>query len=110
MQRRNAAQHSNAWLKLRKHIFTTPSAEGLRFVAEILAIRHFQTLIGERARLMGIPVADPFVIACACVHQGTVVTEEQFRANAAKIRDVCAHFQIPCTNPEGFMQALDWSF
>jgi hypothetical protein len=110
MQRGNAAQHTNAWLKSRKQIFTTPSAEELRFVTEILAIRHFQTLIGERQRLMGIPVADPFVIACARVRQGTVVTEEQFKENAAKIPNVCAHFQIPCINLEGFMQALGWNF
>jgi hypothetical protein len=110
MQRGNAAQHTNAWLKSRKHIFTTPSAEEMRFVSEILAIRHFQTLIGERQRLIGIPVADPFVIACARVHRGTVVTEEQGKENAAKIPNVCAHFEIPCTNLEGFMQALGWSF
>lgn len=110
MQRGNSSQHTNDWLKVRKQIFITPSADELRFVAEILAIPHFQALIGERQRLMGIPVADPFVIACAKVKGGTVVTEEQLKKNAAKIPNVCAHFRIPCMNLEQFMQQLGWQF
>jgi hypothetical protein len=110
MQRGNAAQHTNDWLKLRKGIFTTPGPDELRFVAEILAIPHFQALIGERQRLMGTPVADPFVIACAKVKGGTVVTEEQLKPNAAKIPNVCAHFNIPCMNLEQFMRQQGWQF
>lgn len=82
MQRGNAAQHTNAWLKLRKQMFTTPGPDELRFVAEILAIPHFQALIGERQRLMGTPVADPFVIACAKV-KGVPLSQ---RNNSSRMR------------------------
>jgi Domain of unknown function (DUF4411) len=110
MQRGNTAQHTNEWLKTRKQIFTTPTAPELMFVAEILKIPHFQSLIGERQRLMGTPVADPFVIACAKVNVGTVVTEEQLKPNAAKIPNVCRHFGIPCVDLEGFMRQRGWTF
>jgi hypothetical protein len=63
-----------------------------------------------KARLTGTPVADPFVIACAAVRNGAVVTEEKFKQNAAKIPNVCAHFQVDCIDLEGFMRAVVWSF
>lgn len=110
MERGNPDQYTNEWLKERKEIFTIPSAAELRFVAEIFKISHFQALIGEQQRLKGTPVADPFVIACAKINQGTVVTEERFKPNAAKIPNVCQHFQIPCIDLEKFMQQQDWSF
>ncbi|PPD34119.1 MAG: hypothetical protein CTY18_08870 [Methylomonas sp.] len=110
MERGNPDQYTNEWLKERKEIFTIPSAAELRFVAEIFKISHFQALIGEQQRLKGTPVADPFVIACAKINQGTVVTEEQFKPNAAKIPNVCQHFKIPCIDLEKFMQQQSWSF
>jgi len=110
MQRGNPAQHTNAWLEARKAIFRTPTIEELLVVAEILRIPHFQALIGERQRLKGTPVADPFVIACAKVKGGTVVAEEQLKPNAAKIPNVCQHYGIPCIDLEGFMRQQGWSF
>lgn len=80
------------------------------FVAKILSIPHFQTLIGEKQRLMGLPVADPFVIACAQVHGGTVVSEEKPKPNSAKIPTVCEYFGIPCINMEAFMHIQGWEF
>jgi hypothetical protein len=100
----------NSWLKVRKEIFTTPDARELQFVSHIFQVRHFQGLIGEQQRLKGTPVADPFVIACAKIRQGTVVTEEQYKSNAAKIPNVCEHFNIPCVNLEDFMKQQNWSF
>jgi hypothetical protein len=38
------------------------------------------------------------------------VTEEKLKPNAAKIPNVCAHFQIPCINLERFMRDQNWSF
>lgn len=100
------------WAKSNKALFTTPNAAELQFVAEILRIKKFQALIGEQQRLKGMPVADPFVIACARVKNGTVVTEERFKLNGAKIPNVCQHFNpvIPCVNLEGFMQQQGWKF
>jgi len=110
MERGNPDQYTNEWLKVRKEIFTIPSTAELRFVAEIFKISHFQALIGEQQRLKGTPVADPFVIACAKIKNGTVVTEEQFKPNAAKIPNVCEHFQIPCIDLEKFMHQQEWTF
>ena len=53
------------WLKQHKAMFLTPGAEEMQFVAEIFKVNHFQTLVGEKQRLQGLPVADPFVVACA---------------------------------------------
>ncbi len=110
IERGEADPHVNQWLKARKEMFTIPTAAELQFVAQIFQVTHFQALIGEKQRLAGTPVADPFVIACARIRQGTVVTEERLKPNAAKIPNVCEHFGIPYLNLEQFMQAQDWSF
>jgi hypothetical protein len=107
------------WAKEHRAIFLTPNAEELRFVATIFQVRHFQALIGQQQRLKGMPVADPFVIACAKVRDGTLVTEEGWarpstsltpKPHAAKIPNVCAHFGIPCIDLEEFMHPQEWHF
>ena len=108
--RQNVSADVLAWAKQNKQIFTTPTAAELRFVAQIFQIKHFQNLIGEQQRLKGTPVADPFVIACAKIKGGAVVTEEQLKPNAAKIPNVCAHFKVPCIDLEKFMQQQKWAF
>ena len=112
IERGDVDPHTNQWLKDRKQIFTTPTTDETRFVAQILQMPHFQALIGEKQRLMGTPVADPFVIACAKIRKGTVVTEERFKTNAAKIPNVCQHpsVTVPCIDLETFMQRQGWSF
>ncbi len=112
IERGDVDPHTSEWLKGRKRIFTTPTAHEQRFVAQILQIPHFQSLIGEKQRLMGTPVADPFIIACAKVHKGTVVTEERLKPNAARIPNVCKHpsINVPCIDLETFMQKQGWSF
>lgn len=110
IQRGNPDQHTNAWLKRNKELFTTPSINELQFVAQIFTIPHFQSMIGRKQRLKGDPVADPFVIACAKIRNGTVVTEEQFKPNSSKIPNVCHHFGLPCIDLKTFMQQQKWSF
>jgi hypothetical protein len=105
-----AENHILEWCKLNRAIFTTPNIEETQFVAKILAVPHFQQLIGEKQRLRGTPVADPFIIARAGVLGGTVVTEERFRPNAAKIPNVCENFKIPCMKLGDFMRAKGWTF
>lgn len=103
-------KYVHAWLKVRKGIFTVPTAAELAVVTQILAIPHFQSLIGERQRLRGTPVADPFVVAASSIRQATVVTEELFKPNAAKIPNVCTHFVIRCLTLEEFMAEQQWAF
>lgn len=112
IERGDVDPHTNKWLKDRKQIFTTPTADEQRFVAQIFQIPNFQSLIGEKQRLTGTPVADPFIIACAKVHKGTVVTEERLKPNAAKIPNVCEHpsISVPCIDLETFMKKQGWSF
>ena len=98
IERGDVDPYTNQWLKDRKQIFTTPTADELRFVAQIFQVPHFQSLIGEKQRLMGTPVADPFIIACAKIRKGAVVTEERLKPHAAKIPNVCQHasVNVPC--------------
>lgn len=110
LQRGAPNAHVQLWLNKNKHIFLVPQAKELVVVSQILAIPHFQSLIGIQQQLNGTPVADPFVVALAKVSGGTVVTEEVLKPNAAKVPNVCAHFGVPCMDLETFMQVQGWSF
>jgi hypothetical protein len=99
------------WAKEQKKIlFLESTVEELQFVGEIFQVRHFQAMIRKRERLRGKPVADPFVIAKAKISGAYVVTQEELKENAAKIPNVCKHFEIPCINLEGFMEKENWTF
>lgn len=98
------------WLREHRSMFLTPGPEETAFVAEIFKVIHFRALVGEKQRLRGSPVADPFLVACAKVRNGCVVTEEAKKPNAAKVPNVCEHFDIECTNVEGFLARNDWQF
>ncbi|MBK8246690.1 MAG: DUF4411 family protein [Gemmatimonadetes bacterium] len=82
----------------------------MEMVAEIFRVPHFQQLIGEKQRLRGQPVADPFLIARAKALGWSVVTEEVMKPNAAKIPNVCQHFGIPCTDMKGLLTSLGWKY
>ena len=82
----------------------------MNFVNSIFQIPHFQYLVSAKQRLKGNPVADPFVIAAARIKEGCVVTEEDKKKNSARIPNICDHFNIPCTNVEGFMEMENWKF
>lgn len=99
------------WAKeRRKELFSNPTSEELQFVGEIFRVRHFQAMIRKQERLKGKPVADPFVIARAKIHDACVITQEKNTENAARIPNVCDYFGIPCINLEGFMEKENWIF
>lgn len=98
------------WAKGEKNFFQQPSPEELAFVTEIFNIPHFQSLIRQKERLQGKPVADPLVIAKAKTLNGSVITQEVNRPNAARIPNVCNHFSLDCLNLEGFMERENWTF
>lgn len=119
LERQAVSEEVMQWAKTHKALFATPTGAELQFVAEIFKIKHFQGLIGAQQRLKGTPVADPFVIACARINKATVVTEEGWqhggkpltlKPSAAKIPNVCAHFNIPCIDLEAFMHQQGWAF
>jgi len=98
------------WAVGNKSIFVKPGNEELLIVQQILAIPHFQTLIGNKAILRGTPVADPFVVAAAKAKSFTVVTQEHYKPNAAKLPNVCQHFNVPCVKLDIFMAHQGWTF
>jgi hypothetical protein len=44
------------------------------------------------------------------VRQGCVVTEEKLKKNGARIPNICEHFDVECTNLEGFIEQQKWEF
>lgn len=102
--------HLIDWLKTNKSIFMIPSQPEMNFVNSIFQVPHFQYLVSTKQRLKGSPVADPFVIASAKVKNGCVVTEENKKKNSSRIPNICDHFNIDCTNIEGFMRRENWEF
>ncbi|MBP6739391.1 MAG: DUF4411 family protein [Leptospiraceae bacterium] len=99
------------WSKKNSGIFYSPSFEELEFVTEIFKVKHFEANLSRQNILKGKPVADPFIIARAKVFDLTVITEEAFKVNGAKIPNICKHFNsIPCINLQGFMRNEKWKF
>ena len=98
------------WIDSNKQIFLPPTAQETLFIPEIFSIRNFKDLVIQKARLQGKPVADPFIIACAKIKDGCVITEEALKPNAPKIPTVCQHFSIDCTNVQGLMEREGWQF
>ena len=95
----------------RRKVFVTPTAAELEVVGDIFRVNHFQAMIRRKERLEGKPVADPFVIARAkCLENGCAVTNEKHTPHAAKIPNVCEHFEVDWTDLEGFMERERWRF
>jgi len=108
---RNAAEdHLVEWIKLHKNIFVAPDPVVTRFTNGIFAVPHFEASLPDRTRLGNTPFADPFVIAQAKVMNYCVVTQEHERPRAAKIPNICQHFDVDWTNLQGFMERENWSF
>ncbi|NQS98735.1 MAG: DUF4411 family protein [candidate division Zixibacteria bacterium] len=102
--------HLKNWIASNKGIFLVPIEQELKFIREIFERQHFRQIIKAKDILNGKPVADPFVIAKAKAVNGIVVTEEVWKKNAAKIPNICSHYDIEYTNLEGFMTREGWEF
>ena len=107
----NAAEdHLIKWIKLHKNIFVTPSPAVMRLVNDIFSVPHFEASLPDRMRLGSTPFADPFVIAQAKAMNYCVVTQESEKPHAARIPNICGHFDVDWTNLQGFMERENWSF
>ena len=106
----NRSPFVQEWAKQNKAIFARPSRDEISAVREILAVRHFQSVIGARAMLKGTPVADPFLVASALVNEGIVITEEVRRPNAARVPNICEYVDVEFHNLEWFMVEQGWEF
>jgi hypothetical protein len=98
------------WVEANQALFATPTADEGAFVAKIYAVQHFQQNLEQQKLLKGGRNADAFIIARAAVEDRSVVTMEVFKANAAKIPNICRHFGIVCLTLEEFMEAEGWEF
>lgn len=99
------------WVHGNGAFFQKPTVAEMTFVAGIFEVAHFQGLIRQQERLQGKPVADPFVVAKAAkLDDGCVVTTEKFKENAAKLPNVCDHFEIGHIDLEEFMSLESWTF
>ncbi len=98
------------WAKLHEDIFEIPNIKEAEFIKQIYAIPHFRDNIEKQKILKGGLNADPFVIAKAFNYGASVVTLEKKKPNAAKIPNICEHFNIICMNLEKFMEKENWSF
>lgn len=98
------------WSADNEAIFPIPTPEEGAFVAKIFGVVHFQQNIERQKLLKGGRNADPFVIARAAVAHCPVVTMERLKENAAKIPNICKHFDIECISLEEFMEREGWSF
>jgi Domain of unknown function (DUF4411) len=106
----NAPTGCLGWAKAHKDVFTNPTAAEGAFVGSIYAVPHFQQNIERKKLYKGGKNADPFVITKASVDASVVVTLENHPPNAAKIPNICDHFDVKCMNLEEFMEAENWSF
>ncbi len=98
-------------LSIRKEVFfSIPTVEELNYVTKILSIQHFQQSVTKQSFLKGNPIADPFIVGKAMAFQGTVITEEKYKENSAKIPNICEYFRVPCINVRQFLQHQSWVF
>ncbi|MFZ3136544.1 MAG: PIN domain-containing protein [Thermodesulfovibrionales bacterium] len=100
----NASTYIAEWVKANRNIFRTPNEEELSIVKDILSDHRFRGLIRRASILKGLPVADPFIIAAAKVHNGMVVTQENYKPDAARIPTVCEVLKVRCINLEQFLK------
>jgi hypothetical protein len=99
-----------AWAWDNEGLFEVPTKDEGAFVTKIYAVRHFQQNIEQQKILKGGKNADAFVVAKAAVDKKTVVTMETLRPDAARIPNICQHFNVPYLSLEGFMEKEDWQF
>lgn len=97
-----------AWVREQKGLFL-PLTEDVQLATKKILKAH-PRLLGSGGGLRN--SADPFVIALAMVHHGTVVTQETRSRSMKKPRipNVCEAFSVPyCSLPE-FVERQGWTF
>lgn len=96
-----------AWARRQPHLFV-PLTQDVQLAVRDVLVEH-QRILGIGSGRSG---ADPFVIALARVHDGTVVTEEtpSRKLSKPKIPDVCHAMGVRQLNLLGFIQEQGWVF
>ena len=105
------SDHLQKWIKNNRSIFLTPSSKlETKFVEEIFSVPHFKYLVPAKYLLKSNPVADPFIVAAAKIRNGCVITEEKYKKGAAKIPNICEHFNVKWNNIQGLMKEENWNY
>lgn len=102
--------HVAKWVHDHRHIFVMPDDEETQIVAQIFLKEQYRGLVKRTNILRGMPVADPFIVAAAKVHNGYVVTQESLKSGGARIPTVCQELNVPCTDLEGFLELEDLKY
>jgi predicted nucleic acid-binding protein len=105
LQRRD--DDAKRWADTQGDLFVPLELPIQQSAAQILNVH--PRLVSQGGRRSG---ADPFVIALAMVHSGTVVTEETARGNltSPRIPDVCGDPGVPCLNLMEYIETQGWIF
>ncbi len=106
----SSISEAREWAAKNQETFPAPTAAEAQFVTKIFSVPHFQANIEKQKLYKGGHNADPFVIAKAATEGLTVVTMEKLKPNAAKIPNICKHFDVKCLTLEEFMAAENWQF
>lgn len=104
------SEHVFQWMNDHLSIFRKPNKQEEMVVSTILKKQQYQNLVKRKNLLKGLPVADPFVVAAAEVHDGIVVTQESLRPGGARIPTVCLEREIKCINLEMFLEHEDLKY
>lgn len=105
-----SSNHLKDWINDNRDVFYQPAPEELALVAQFFQNNQYRNLVRSKQILKGTPVADPFLIASAQVKWATIVTEESYKENAARIPTLCRDIGIDCMNLNGFMIEKGWRF
>lgn len=96
--------HIEDWVKAHRFAFRKPDAQELEIVADIFKHAQFIGLVRATHIKRGLPVADPFLIAAAKVHDGILVTQESHKKSAARIPTICEYYDVKCINVEQLLE------
>lgn len=99
--------HIEDWVKNHRHIFLPPNDEEKKVVAQIFQKEQYRGFVRRSNMLKGLPVADPFVVAAAKVHNGRVVTQESLKSGGARIPTLCLDLKVECIDLERFLEYED---
>ena len=87
------------------------SAKESRIMSDIFReYPKFQSMVDQKSRLQGKPIADPFIVAKAIHIKAAVISEETFQKNGIKIPNLCKVKNVPCLKLKDFMKKHNWSF
>jgi len=108
--KREVTRHDDetaAWVRAQKGLFVPLTREVQEATSKVLAEHPKLISLGSNKSS-----ADPFVVALAIAHGGTVVTQETAsnKLHKPRIPDVCMEMNVPWMTLPQFVASQGWSF